>query len=117
MKLNMLFQTLFQNKITSFLLLGYWGEILFAAAWLNNLLSIYFFNCSISNLDKIILSSVAAKACRFDLVYHIIPFSENICSPFEENCLPECLDLFAVMLSLKLGICSVFLAIAFDHPI
>lgn len=42
MKLNMLFQTAFQNKIASFLLLSYWGKILFAAA--QHLLSIYFFN-------------------------------------------------------------------------
>lgn len=117
MKLSLIYQTAFKTKITSFLLLSYSGETLFAAAWLTNLLSIYFFNCSISNLDKTVLTGVAARPCRSDLVYYILLFSENICSPFEENCLLECLDLFAVMLSLKLWICSVFLAIAFDHPV
>jgi len=44
------------------------------------------------------MSASVARACKFDLEFYILLFSENACSLFEENCLLEHLDLFAVML-------------------
>lgn len=77
---------------------------------------VYFFNFSFSNLNKIMLTT-ATRHCRSDLVYKIPLFPENICSSSEENCLLESLNLFTVMLSLKVWICSVFLVTAYNQPI